>query len=218
MPRTNGKSMGSQKDSKRMGKKDVKWIAEGIFYDSDPVKRLFIRKTFFYWKLSKKLVKIFHDRDNLVIHPLHPFLLISFHDPFAIFLISFCDPIAILLLSFSFSFAIKLSVSNPFAILPLSFCNPIFLPSVLGFLLCTFYCWNKFHYASYEWLNKTISKIWQSYQLAADDIIVNVLWPNLRQVLPDLPINLSLDLYYLTLGRYSLLLSFLWVCYALKSL
>ena len=45
--------MGSQKDSKRMGKKDVTWIAEGIVYDPDPVKRLFIRKTFFFENCQK---------------------------------------------------------------------------------------------------------------------------------------------------------------------
>jgi len=52
----------------------------------------------------------------------------------------------------------------------------------------------------YKWLNDSIEHVWRAQRAAMEDIIQNVVWPNARKGLKDLPVNLSIELYELNLG------------------
>jgi len=53
---------------------------------------------------------------------------------------------------------------------------------------------------SYEWLNGSIHKIWQSQRAGVEDSLLHICWPQFKEKLKDLPINVDLDLYSLGLG------------------
>ena len=57
-----------------------------------------------------------------------------------------------------------------------------------------------YSYFSYEWLNGSIHKIWQSQRAGVEDSLLHICWPQFKETLKDLPINVDLDLYSLGLG------------------
>ena len=52
----------------------------------------------------------------------------------------------------------------------------------------------------HKWLNMSIKHIWRSMRAAVEDVILNHVWPEVRNQLKDLPLPISLELYSLTLG------------------
>ena len=52
------------------------------------------------------------------------------------------------------------------------------------------------------WANSCIQHIFRNMRAGAEDMILNVIWPNVRKSLKDLPITLEIELYTLSLGQY----------------
>ena len=57
------------------------------------------------------------------------------------------------------------------------------------------------HLEKSDWLNLTLQHLFRNMRAGMEDIILNIIWPKVWQQLQDLPINLEIELYTLSLGK-----------------
>ncbi|XP_023331432.1 uncharacterized protein LOC111703647 [Eurytemora carolleeae] len=56
------------------------------------------------------------------------------------------------------------------------------------------------HLEKSDWLNLTLQHLFRNMRAGMEDIILNIIWPQVWKQLQDLPINLEIELYTLSLG------------------